>query len=167
MIPAEASGDEMSTDLYQVRVLSVGGNRFTCRVTALLSDTGDDLPPSRTLAVQFLWEPWRWFSEGLLYEVRGNTFTPEQAEELGRTAPIGRELADKDICDGDWTRANVARFIKEVEAYDRACVPGDSPEDSWLTQGIYVICVTDPSWLEHLWPGMEWRTTAYDKDEKD
>jgi hypothetical protein len=157
----------VSTDLYQVRVLAVAENRVTCRVTALISGTGEDLPPSRTLALQFLWEPWRWFSEGLSREVSGGTVTPEQAEELGRTAPIGRELAGRDICDGDWTRANVARFIKEVEVYDRVCVPGDSPDESWPTQGIYVITVTDLRWLAHLRPGMEWGTTAYDKDEKD
>jgi hypothetical protein len=102
------------------------------------------------------------------YQVTGGAVTPEQAEELGQTAPIGRELADRDICDGDWIRANVGRFIRSVEVYDRAWVPGDPPDEvPPSVQATCDIIVTDPRWLEHLRPGMEWGTTAYDRDEKD
>ena len=59
----------MSTDLYQVQVLSISGSKLTCRVAA--HDPDDGLPPSRTLALQFLWEPWLDFSQGLFHHVVG------------------------------------------------------------------------------------------------
>jgi hypothetical protein len=35
------------------------------------------------------------------------------------------------------------------------------------TQVTYIITATDQRWLAHLHPGIEWGSTAYDKDEKD
>jgi hypothetical protein len=110
--------------------------------------------------------------------------TREQVEELGRTAPIGRELAGKDICDGNWTRENASRFISHVEIRDRRWFLEDHWSDAGAqlaqaqpiedvvmglpeTQVTCVITVTDPRWLDHLRPGMEWGSVAYDKDEKD
>src|SRR5262245_32157780 len=171
----------MSTDLYQVRVLSVAGKCLTCRVTAFYPRSENDPLPSRTLALQFLWEPWLWFSEGLSCNMTGGAITVKRAEELGRTAPIGRELVSRGICDGDWTRANVGRFISHVEVQDRRWLLGDrwSDVDEQLTQepapeGVvvglpetqvtFVVTATDPRWLAHLRPGMEWGSTAYDKD---
>jgi hypothetical protein len=155
----------MSTDLYQVQVLSISGSKLTCRVTAHDPDAG--LPPSRTLALQFLWEPWLYFSQGLFHRIVGADVTLDRAEDFWRTTAIGRELADWDICDGDWTRANVARFIHDVLVFDRVWIPSDSPDYSGETRAIYLITVTDPRWLEHLRPRMEWGTTAYDMDDHD
>jgi len=174
----------MSTDIYQVRVLSKRGDRLTCQVRAFYPRTENDPPPSRTLALQFLWEPWQLFTEGPLYHLTGGNISRKQAEKLGRTAAIGRELAGKDICDGNWIRANVGRFISRVEVRERRWFL----EDRWSevgegpprieappsvvvelpeTQVAYIIKVTDPQWLAHLRAGMEWKTTAYDRDEKD
>jgi hypothetical protein len=160
----------MSTDLYRVRVLSVEGDRITCRVTAFIPQSDEDPPPSRTLALQFLWEPWYYFSIGLVHHMTDGRVSPEQAEELAQAAPIGRELAGKVICDGVWTRSNVGRFIRHVEVHDRRWVCRDccaGNEEGYDAQALFVIAVTEPRWLEHLRPGMEWETTAYDKDEKD
>ncbi len=168
----------MSTDLYQVRVLTVEGSRLTCQVTAFDPRSEGDPPPSQTLALQFLWEPWMWFSEGLLGSMANLAVSPEQAELLGRSAPIGRELAGKDLCDGDWTRRNVGRFIQQVEVRDRRWFQGDHWGDVGAgppsvdvpcnvvvglpeAQGTFIITTTDPRWLEHLRQGMEWGSTAY------
>jgi hypothetical protein len=48
----------------------------------------------------------------------GSGVTPAQAEECSRTAPIERELTGRDIGDGDWIQANVARFIRHVKVRD-------------------------------------------------
>ena len=161
----------MSSDLYKVRVLSVEGDRLVCRVTSYDPRSEEDPPPSRTLALQFLWEPWYDFSHGSYTFVTGGPSTPEQAKELGRVAPIGRELADQDICDGDWIRANIDRFVRQVEVRDRNLVTRDcdDTDDEVLLdpQATLIISVTDPKWLEHLRPGMEWETTAFDRDEHD
>src|SRR5262245_20753630 len=140
----------MSTDLYEVRVMSVEGDRLTYRVTALDDRGTEDPPASRTVGLQILWEPWDCFRLGLSYQVTGGKLTSGEAEELGRTAPIGRELAGRDICDGDWMRANVGRFIRSVEVHDRAWVPGDPPDDMPPSiSATCVITVTDPRWLHH------------------
>jgi hypothetical protein len=130
----------------------------------------DDPAPSRTLALQFIWEPWLFFQSGLANHVTGGSFTPEQAEEVGRTAPIARELEGRNFCDGDWMRANVSRFVRAVEIRDRGWICLDScggEENGFGTLATCVITATEPEWLEHLRPGMEWKTTAYDRDEKD
>ncbi|MGH7868551.1 MAG: hypothetical protein ACREP9_13230 [Candidatus Dormibacteraceae bacterium] len=160
----------MSTDLYNVRVLSVERDRLTCRVTAFDPRSEDDPPPSRTLALQFLWEPWERFSHGFFFSVAGGPGTSEQAEELGRAAPIGPELAGQDICDGDWIRANVNRFIRDVQVRDRGWICLDDcagEENGYGAIAVCTITVTDPRWVEHLRPGMEWGTTAYDRDDQD
>jgi hypothetical protein len=160
----------MSSDLYHVRVESVAGDRLTCRVTAYDPRDDQDPPPSRTLALQFLWETWEWFRLGLSYHVQGGGMSPERAEELGRVAPIGPELGGQDICDGDWIRANVGRFIRRVQARDRD-IGAWRDEQGEVREGVpqatLIITATDPRWLEHLRPGMEWETTSYDRDEKD
>ncbi len=160
----------MSTDLYKVTVLSVDADRLSCRVTAYLPSDDNDPPPSKTLAFQFIWEPWYYFHIGLLNHMTGGVVTAEHARELARTAPIGSELIGQDICNGDWTRANVSRFIRDVEVRERGWICLDScggEENGYGALALFIITVTDPRWLEHLRPGMEWETTAYDKDEKD
>lgn len=154
-------GGMMSNDLYRVRVLAVQGERLTRRVTALYPRGKDDPPPSLTLALQFLWGPWRWFREGLSGNVEGGVVSPKEAEELGRIAPISPELAGKDVCDGDWTRANACRFISGVEVGGRRWLLGDrwgragegppevkAPEGVVVelpeTEGDFVVTATDP-----------------------
>jgi hypothetical protein len=67
-------------------------------------------------------------------------------------------------------RGNVGRYIRGVAVRDRAWICLDScggEENGFGALSVCVITVTDPRWLEHLRPGMEWKTTAYDRDEKD
>ena len=154
------------SEIYQVRVLKIAGDRLTCRVTALQPREPKEPPASKTLALMLLWEPWHLFSEGLYYAFQPEpVVTLEQAKTLGRTAPIGRELAGRDICDGDWMRANVGRFIRKVEVRGRRVVE-EQPQTIHV-RATFVITVTDPRWLKHLRAGMEWGTAAYNRDEKD
>lgn len=101
-----------------------------------------------------------------------------QAEEFARTAPIGPELACRNIWDDDWIRANANRFISRVEVRDRRWHLNDGwsehlPEletSPGLVVGLpesqvtYIVIATQSQWLEHLRPRMRWGSTAYDKD---
>jgi hypothetical protein len=148
--------------------MSVEGDQLTCRVTDAYGRP-DALVPSRTFAFQLIWEAWLWLSKGaVLFEAKAG-LNRTKAKRLAKVAPIGQEVAGHDICDGDWTRANVKQFVRRVKVRDRY----HEDKRFWHApraerpQATYVIMVTDPRWLSHMVPGLEWETTAYDKDEKD
>jgi hypothetical protein len=149
-----------------VRVESVAGEVLTCRVTDAYGQE-NAFPASRTLALWFLWEPWRNLNSGIPVPGYLCGLTVERAGEVARSAPIGRELGGQDICDENWNRAHVARFIrcvgvrKRVRCHERYW---HKRRDEERPQAIYDIVATDPRWLEHLSSGMAWDTTAYDAD---
>lgn len=153
---------------YIVRVLAVEGNRLTCRVNATYH--GEPIPPSRTLAFRFIWEPWEQLCGGGTGHLpEGAVVTLDEARERGRRAPLMRVLAGKDLRDDDWSRANADQFIFCVGVTDRLNYPDPALElylDSALSQATFNISVTDPAWLEHLEPRMEWDTFGYDHDSR-
>src|SRR5689334_7050787 len=105
------------TTMYQVRVQSVSKNRLTCRVTDVYGQDGQ-LVSSRTLALHFLWEPWYYLNTGIPVPGYLCGLSVERATEVAQTAPIRSELAEQDIGDENWGRANVRRFISCVGAVD-------------------------------------------------
>lgn len=153
--------------MYHVRVLSVEGDRFVCRVTAVYPD--EPLVPSRTLAFRFVWEPWYDLADGVTQHLPGgdHAITPEEARMKARAAPLAKELAGQDMDDLDWCCANADRFIRCVGVTDIVAEGAADlgPRESELgPQATYTIIATDPSWLVHLAAGMEWDTTAFDDD---
>lgn len=153
-------------DMYRVRVLSVEGDRLICRVT--VDYRGESLTPSRTVAFRFVWEPWWDLTAGRTEHLpNGKDVSNEQAREMGWAAPLSRELAERDMDDLDWNCANADRFIRCVGVtdffnYDPLEPDATTPEEP--PQATYTILATEPDWLVHLSPGMEWGTTAFDDD---
>lgn len=155
------------TDMYRVRVEAVEGNRLTCRVAVVYS--GETLVPSRTLAFRFVWEPWYDLCDGMTRHLPGGGkgVTPEEAREMGRVAPLNKELANRDMDDSDWNQANADRFVCCVGITDRRNhdkADSEANEQVDPPHATYTITVTDPAWLAHLAPGMEWDTTGFDDD---
>jgi hypothetical protein len=149
------------TTLNRIRVVAVEGTRLTLHVAhtyGWLDDT--DLLPSRTFALNLLWET-----------VEGDD-----------SSPLGQELAGPFFHEEESrTRAIVGRFLSCVGVIDRRNCDEmwrDSNHEGWggpevfhakcqeQPSATYLIEVTDPRWLAHLTPGEEWDSTAYDQDEK-
>jgi hypothetical protein len=159
------------TTLSRVRVESVEGPRLTCHVDHVYGSHWPwCLVSSRTLALHFL-------AESLRSERPGQEMTWQQAEDLMHAAPLWPVLGDYDH-DEDWNRENAGRFVACVGMVDHQNCdemwadlthPGweDDP-DAWETKekpsARCIIAVTDPRWIAHLAPGMEWDSTAYDHD---
>jgi hypothetical protein len=122
------------------------------------------------MALWFLWEPWRALCAGSFFSGDFGGLSAEHAQELARTASIGPELCDRDICDEDWNRANGGRFIRCVGVLDHYSGTERQYEDEapWeeMPQATYMIIATEPRWFDHLRVGMEWETTAYDCDKR-
>jgi hypothetical protein len=147
----------------------VADDTLSCRLTDVLG-RDDPFPPSRTMALWLLWEPWRALRDGSFFSGDLGGMSAEQAQELARTAPIGQELRDRDFCDEGWNRANVGRFIRCVGVRDQYSGSERWYEDDAsreeMPQATYFINATEPRWFDHLRVGMEWDTTAYDCDER-
>jgi hypothetical protein len=138
-------------DFYRVRIQSIHDKNLTCRVTELY---GDDIiiEPSLTLAFGFLWD----------------TVVEWGVCPDAQSSPLGRELAGRDFCDQDWSLENAERFISCFGVVDRRVVivgedgrSSHRPEGTETTQATYNIAVTEPRWLEHLTPGLEWESRVF------
>jgi hypothetical protein len=167
-------GRERSTlpmaEYYRVQIQSIHDQVMTCRVTDLENwgrGWAHALIPSRTLALQFLCESARERGLGLGFD---------------ESSPLGRELAgtypdqeggyypDHEEYEA-WHEANLDRFISCVGVVDRyRCDQSKPPWDEGGDgirddpQATYLIAVTDPRWLVHLTPGIEWESKANDFD---
>jgi hypothetical protein len=160
----------MSTDLYQVHVLSVTGDQVTCQVTAIYPDAA--LVPSPSLVVQFLWDVWERLQSGcvndggLSFGVKA-TVAAAEAKQLASHAAIG-QLAGAEDGDEEWVQRNTGRIVRSVEELEQATRParelGFSSADTYRSVTLKIV-LTDPIWSSHLRPGMEWRTTAYVMDD--
>lgn len=152
--------------LYRVRVQSVEGDQLVCRVTVVYD--GEPLTPSRTLSFRFIWEPWWDLTAGRADHLpNGKGVSKDQAREMGRSAPLARELAEQDMDDLDWCCANAARFVRCVgvtDFFNYDPMNEEAPQEEVAPQATYTILVTDPEWLAHLGPGMEWETHGFDDD---
>jgi hypothetical protein len=143
-----------------MRVVAVDGPRLTLNVDHIYGwlRGATDLIPSRTFALNVLWE-----------KVWGDTSTP-----------LGRELAGPAFFEDEQrSPALVGRLISCVGMIDRRNFDAmwrDSNHDGWyadpdpfetkeVPSATYLIAMTDPRWLSHLTPGREWDSTAYDQDE--
>jgi hypothetical protein len=159
----------MSTDLYRVRVLSVEAEQMACQVEAVYPDVG--LPPSRTLAFQFLLDIHDRLGRGgvstgtLSFGLDG-PLTPDEARNLAGRSSLAALLGlpTDDWLDEGWILAHASRVVRSVEV----AVHPDDPEgergkapDLTVPRATYAITATDPRWLDHVRPGMSWQTTAY------
>jgi hypothetical protein len=129
-----------------------------------------ELFPSRTLALQFLCESA--FEGGVVSEdcPLGRAIESEYPRyylswwdpEANPDAPANSREAYE-----AWHETNIDRFISCVGVVDRYHCDQSKP---WWDEGgdgirddpqaTYLIAVTDPRWLAHLRPGIEWETQA-------
>lgn len=153
-------------EMYHVRVQSVEGDRLVCRVTDVYG--GEPLTPSRTLSFRFIWEPWWDLTAGRAEHLpNGKDISKEKAREMGCAAPLSRELAAQNMDDLDWCCANAGRFIRCVgvtDFFNYDPMNEEATEEGVDPQATYTILVTNPDWLAHLSPGMEWPTNGFDDD---
>jgi hypothetical protein len=168
------------TTIFRARVEAVDGPHLTLHVDHVYGwDWHCQLVNSRTLALHFLWEPLLGYIRKDIPLPDGRAITWEEADALALTLPLGRELAGRDSTDGPWNRANVGRFISCVGVVGRRHhneMWNDTNDARWYyprhverseletAKATYLIAATDPRWLAHLAPGMEWHSTAYDDD---
>jgi hypothetical protein len=136
---------------------------MTCRVTVVYP--GLDLPPSPTLAFEFLCDAWERLTEGWVtkdsdpFGIKAS-LTPEEARAVAQRAPFP---AGQNVSDEEWVVATAPQVIRAVDVVGHESQPllvekKDSAEGPSAT---YLIRVAEPAWLSHLRPGMEWETTAY------
>jgi hypothetical protein len=170
------------TTIFRVRVEAVDGPHLTLDVDHVYGwEWHHSLVNSRTLALHFLWEPLLGYIRQRIPSPDGNMITWEEADAFALTLPLGRELAGRDHTDEVWNRANAGRFISCVGVVDRRHhneMWNDTNDARWdyprhvdreeveTAKATYLIAATNPCWLAHLYPGMEWDSTAYDHDEK-
>lgn len=154
-------------DFYRVQIQSINGNCLSCRVTQL---EGPELESSLSLVFGFLWDTVD--VEGTwMRGPDGDERTMELLPEVAQSSPLGQELAGRDFgADQNWNLENAERFISCFGVTDRRVVrageDGKSthyPRGAKVGQAIYNIAVTDPQWISHLKPGMEWESRVWDQ----
>ena len=130
----------MST-LWNVDVVRRADREITLRLVSVHPDAG----PFGTDAA---------FGLRLLFE-EAREFNQDFKEVA--TGPLGDEVTEDNIYDGDWMRENASRFVSSLRI-EEPDVPDDVPVGAVAT---YVIEVTDPRYLEHLKEGQKWHSAAF------
>jgi hypothetical protein len=97
-------------------------------------------------------------------------FTNEQIQAAADSTPLSQELAGRVFwVDQDWNLENAERFISCFGVVDRRVVISGKDEPSHYSAGeeigqaTYNIAVTDPRWIKHLTPGMEWESRVWNQ----
>jgi hypothetical protein len=162
------------TTINRFRVVSIEGRRITLHADHVYGwDWDTQLVSSRTMALSLLWETVLGY-----IELEGLEVQATQAPELAQLSPLGEALAGRAFYDDEaWNRANVGQLISCVGVADRQDCDemwADCNHEGWdhptvfetkpRPQATFLIAVTDPRWLAHLAPGMEWNSTAYNHD---
>lgn len=164
------------TAQHRVRVQSVEGTKLRCHVDHVAAEHWPwCLVSSRTIAFQFL-------CESLQYEAIGRDLYWEETyastHPTPPTPPLWQALERPSGLDESWNRANVGKFVACVGMVDHqncdemwvntADPRWDENPDLWETKprpsATCLITVTDPRWIEHITPGVEWDSTAYNHD---
>ena len=130
----------MST-LFNVEVDEVSGTTAVLTLVSAHPDAG----PFATDKV---------FSLRLIHEPSFELTRPFESRGL---APLGDEIAYKQMRDEDWAKENAGRFIESVDVEPKD-LPAEVPVD---TVAKYTIRVTDPKWIEHLKPGKTWQSATF------
>ncbi|KAB2350216.1 WD40 repeat domain-containing protein [Actinomadura rudentiformis] len=149
---------------YGVRVLALAPDRLrvSFRIFVVDYDVGRrwhaELPGDPGFFLQLLWE---------------------SADDRG--GPLGGVFTWRELDDDGWLAVNTRWFVQSVERVAiRNHPPSDEkwghihalqermherddgwPDEDRLVQADYEVQVTDPRWLEHLWPGLSWATGWY------
>jgi hypothetical protein len=167
------------TTINVVKAVLIEDARLTCRVKHVYgSHWESNLIPSRTLAFHFLWESTWLFHWNHYPPVESGALTRQQAEDLMRSAPLSQALEGRNLTDESWNRVNTGRFISCVGVVDRQHCDKmwsdlndprwDEDPTLWDTKprpaATFNIAVTDPRWLSHIVPEMEWDSVGYDHD---
>jgi len=90
--------------------------------------------------------------------------------------PLAQAISAEEILNRDYVLEHQDDFIETVECLELENYPrtidfeamSDKEFDQYweneagLPQALMEVTVTDPKWIAHLTPGMEWNTTAYD-----
>jgi hypothetical protein len=152
--------------MYRVYIQAVERDRLICRVTVVYRD--EPLNPSRTLAFRFIWESWLALASGYSRHLPSEEGVSEEAaREMARASPLAREMAGRDMDDLDWCNANAGRFVHCVGVTDFVNydpIHSAATDPAVNPQATYTILVTDPGWLAHLSPGMEWESYSFEDD---
>jgi hypothetical protein len=170
------------TTICRVRVEAVDGPHLTLHVDHVYGwNWAWHLVTSRTLALHLLWEPLLHYNGAVRRYPSGRRVPEERARRLTEASPLWRELEGRDITNHAWARANAGRFVSCVGVvgrrhHDEMWNETDHPRwhhprpvdrsEVETAKANYLIAATDPPWLAHLAPGMEWDSTAYDCDDR-
>lgn len=152
----------MSTDLYGIRVLETdpAERRVRLNVFVVYYDTAyerhEPIPEDHSFFLRVLWD-------------RGDT-------RFGGGGPIGDVIDVDQILDEHWVDTHTWRFIDSVELLQTRNFPLDSytgmsdfyyerdgrwQDEDKLVQAEFDVYVSDERYIEHLYEGMSWGSTAY------
>lgn len=145
----------MATDFFHVKVLSKEGSTVVLRLRIITGEVRD-FYRSESFALMLLCGP--------------------IANEEPPKSPLGREVTFEDTLDPEWVDDHVDDYIAGVRLYDVKNFPPTVDlaklsfderreffeSDDTAPTAKFEIKVTSPKWIEHIRPGTEWDTAAYD-----
>lgn len=144
----------MGSHLFRARVLAIAGQDCDLQLFIIHPDQ-KRIYASPFFALRLLWDP--------IHPVH-------QID-----SPLGQAISIDQICDTEFVHAHADQFIEMVEFVSRKNYPAkinfdemsrEAFDSFWqdeerLQQAVLRITVTDPQWLAHLNPMMEWGTAAH------
>src|SRR5690348_15548448 len=110
---AAMSGATMSTDLYRVRMLKIKGNEGRFRVF-IVHPNVDELPQSRSFALQLIWEPWLHMAEHY-GEFIACPLDSASARAAAEAAPIGKAITAGQMRDSSFVVQQAPSYIRSVK----------------------------------------------------
>jgi hypothetical protein len=131
-------GANVGSDLYTVKVIEKHDRTVTLRVEVINPDQ-DELSENLSFALMVLRE--------------GTDGHPG--------APLAMEVSFYDTLDEDWLQLYTRGFIESSRSVTEPGTAGSELERDW-TKGSLTITVTDPAWIEHLQPGTEFASRAFE-----
>jgi hypothetical protein len=159
------------TTINRLRVLAVDGPRLTLHADHVCGGLTSDknLLPSYSLALGFLMET----TIDSYIEIEHDGVLECTPPGWFQSSPLAQALGGRCGVGDPWVWAVAGRFISCVGVTDRRNCDAwwDCNHEGWKDptasrkerpSAAYHIATTDPRWLVHLAPGMEWDSMAFD-----